>query len=734
MEVALVVLWLVVVLSLAAIGTPIAATLFAALPRTGSAMGLPVALAGLALGSFWVGQWRFDGVGIALVLLGLVVASALCVRAGADIDHRAAMEGAVVVGGAFLVMAYLRAGDPAVVPYAGEKFLDYSLIRATLRAEALPPADPWFAGEPVRYYYGGHAMVAALATVTATSAAFAYNLGFAVVVAGICVAAYGLAGELSASMASNPRVGGLFGVGFVAIAGNLASPLRFIGWLLPGGLSDRWASWWDLGEGGLLDGPGSFHYWDDSRVIPADHEAIDYLINEFPAFAFLHGDLHAHVISMMFVLVGATLAFAGYRSESLRYRGGVLVAIGAIVALLAITNTWSVITMLGLVAVTAALAPTLPWELGGSIRPEGSIDPRRLGGRAGIGVGVLAVTVVVGLVLAAPWIAYTRADSGIGLFPSRSPLRHLVIIYGGFLAVVVPAVIDRYAPDVREAAIAIGVAISALAIASLLGIAGLLAFGSLVVLTAWLIVTRDTWSYALVLVVAGAGLVAVLELVYVDDPGSWERLNTVFKLGVDAWLLWGVAAGALLAGWLEQSAPSSLPRLERRTWGVVLVVVLVVALGMYGALAVASHTETAREQPTLDATVFLHEMHPEEAGAIAYLDDVAGTPTLAEAPGDNMYQWTNAPSSFTALPSVAGWAHAADYQDAHEAFTTRVADLETLYTGADAERQAIIDTYDIEYIYAGPNERQRYGTLTVQDDPALEVVYEEAGVTIYRVT
>lgn len=735
MEVSLVATWLLLLLGLTAIGTPVAVMICRPFPRLGATLGLPVALAWLTLGTFWLGQLHYGVTTVVVVLLTLAGASALGMRYGPHVPRRPLLETLVLVGVAFLAMSWFRAMDPAVVPYAGEKFLDYSLLRAVLSAGRLPPVDPWFAGEPVRYYYGGQLLVGNLALLSGTSAPFAYNLGFATIFSITVIAAYGVGGAVATDALAPRRLGGLFAAGFVVLAGNLATIVRLIGWLLPGRTGERWAAWWHLGEGGLLDGPLSFFYWDASRVVPAPVEFFDYMINEFPMFSFVHGDLHAHVAAMPFVLLLVGVLGSWYRSdpEDRRYRIGLLAGgVPAIIGLLAFVNAWSVITATGLTAVTVATAPMVAGRRLEVMDADGRWRPRAVLRRAGIGASVAGGAVLLGAVLVLPFLLDLRAETTIGLLPHRTPLTSAILIYGGFLAVVIPGLVTRGQVPRRRAALGVlGVLVlSALAASVTLGT--VVAFGGLVLVTAWLIFGRGDHTYAMVLVLAAAGLVVALEVVYVDDPSSWERLNTLFKLGLEAWILFGVAAGALLADLVGRRVPRSVGRSSLTTPGWTVAIVLVLVLGLYTGLAVGQHVVTAREDLTLDARVYIHEAHPDEAEAIDWLDARDGTPVLAEAPGTDIYRWVNAPSTFTPASSVAGWRHAANYQGASDAYFARVDQLTVVYEGTPEERAAVLNRHDVTYIYVGPTERSQY-RLTLADDPYLSVAFENAAVTIYRV-
>jgi uncharacterized membrane protein len=237
----------------------------------------------------------------------------------------------------------------------------------------------------------------------------------------------------------------------------------------------------------------------------------------------------------------------------------------------------------------------------------------------------------------------------------------------------------------------------------------------------------------------------------------------VFKIYMQVWILWGTAAGVMLADRaplaattlaLWNRAANAAAGIERAgggstatssdggrrtvevTAGAVtaslVAVLLVASLSLYGGFVVANQFERGTDDPTLDGTAYVADLHGKEAAAIAWLDDRDGQPHIVSAPGTAIYQWANPASSLTGLPTVAGWNHEVGYRG-EEAYRQRVEDVETVYTGSAAERAELLREYDVTYIYMGPEERQRYGTRNLQDDPGITIAKEYPFVVIYRV-
>jgi len=394
MEYGLVALWLALYLLLGYVGATIATALFPRFAKRGVAFGVPIALTVLWLVTYFVGRLSLT----AGIWLGVVVLIAAAVAVGArrgPVDSRAYAEVAVVFSVAFLFVVWFRALDPAISPTAGEKFLDFGLLQALLRADSLPPEDMWWAGEPVAYYYGGHLVAAILTRLTGTAGQFAYNLAHAGFYATMATGVYGLAGAVAAHRDVPRRLAATLSLFCVGFASNLTTPVRALFYLLPDGLARSLAGTFGYELKGLALGPGEFYFWDASRVIsddPSDFATYTpvrgYSVNEFPLFAWLNGDMHAHMMSTGFLVLAGALCFSYYRTPAEERRRRLALLFGALPAiggLMAVTNTWSFPSIAGLAFVTVALAPAspatlLPARLREPLPVEGAAASRRNGG------------------------------------------------------------------------------------------------------------------------------------------------------------------------------------------------------------------------------------------------------------------------------------------------------------------------------------------------------------------
>ncbi|MFB6097166.1 MAG: DUF2298 domain-containing protein [Haloferacaceae archaeon] len=814
MEYVRVVVWLVAYAALAGAGLPIAARLFPWLDGRGAGFAVPISLVLLTTGAYWVGHVSITlglAAGVLLVLLvaGVALLDLAAVRergidalgggvpVDVELDRSSVREAAVVFALAFLLVVAIRAVDPAVHAVGGEKFLDFGLLQSLARADALPPQDVWFAGEPVRYYYGGHLMASLLARLTLTPPAYAYNLALAGFYAMLVTAAYDLAAAVGAHRGVPRRVAGAFAAFFVGVASNLVTAGRLVFDALSPDLQRQVAEAVASESGRatveeLLGASGRFSYWTASRVIPGT-------INEFPLFAWLNGDLHAHMMGTPFLLLAAALAFGYFRTPTRqRWRRRVLVfaAVPVDAGLQAVVDTWSFPSVFGLLFLAVALAPAdpltlLPDRVAAAARREVGVVDADLSGR---GTGslraealrpvaaavVVGIAGLVGLVLAAPFLAGAAGGREVAILPAsaRSGLGGLLLVHGAFVVAFAAYLLARLRV---ERPVGLAVALAAFGWAALAVRAPVLLLSVPLLVAGWAALRmRRAVGFETLLIVAGAGLVTIVEFVYVREQAGPLRMNTVFKTYMQVWALWGTAAGVAVPGLLgsteplvsrtraaaaravadggaaatragktAQEAAREWPQVDglRGALGSLLVVALLLSTALYAGFALSAHFGGRQDPATLDATAFVARDHPDYAPAIAYVDALEGQPTMVSAPATSrcldldreypcepgMYGWHSSPAaSLTGVPTVAGWTHEVGYRGS-EAYFSRARDVDAIYTGSVETRARLLRTYDVQYVWVGGAERARYGEMSFEGMPGVEPVVRTDAVTVYRV-
>ncbi|NLG27952.1 MAG: hypothetical protein GX557_08575 [Chloroflexi bacterium] len=639
--------------------------------------------------------------------------------------------------------ALYKAHDPAIDHT--EEPMDFAFLNALLRSPALPPRDPWLSGFSISYYYLGYLLTAVVARLSATAAGVAYNLGLAQSLALTALGAYGVLEGRRRPRATRERHWGwasALGALALVLVGNLAGLLEGLRALGVGG--EGFYRWW--GVPGLADAPvtggwlpeGRWWWWRASRPF-ADVNLLGRgttIIAEFPAFSYLLGDLHPHVMALPLVMLGLWLAgelYARAREGSalLLERGaGPLCAVAALLlGALGFANSWDLPSVL----LTALAAIWLGWR-----RADMAARSSR---RVRVGVLVTAGYLVVGSILF--YLPFYRTlssqASGVGLaYYAVTPLRSYLLVFGVWSPALLAEALRiwrAWRGRRRDLWLVFGaVLILPWLLTLLLGGSGrlVLGLGVVAVRGPWLQVVlaalialygcellsgplsdeRRTWPHWLILL--ALGLTYAVEFVYLRDLFD-TRMNTVFKLYYQAWALFALGALALL----QAERPSAERNGVNATPGRVRVCVvrglgaLLVCLGLY--YPVAAGTTRARSRNgavTLDGTAYLAAVDPDAWGLYRWLERNAGPgDVVVEAAGDEYDGSTSRLSAWTGVPTVLGWpGHEAQWRGDEREVQARLADLDRLYRSEDArEVVALMQRYDATILAIGGRERALYG-------------------------
>ncbi len=284
-------------------------------------------------------------------------------------------------------MAFVRASNPDIV--GTEKPMELMFINGIMNSPVFPPRDLWLSGYSISYYYFGYVMTAMLAKFTGVPATMAFNLMIALIFALSAVGAYGVLynllttkdrGQKTEDVTARPS-SSVLGLSFLAplfllIVSNVEG---FLEVLHAHGLfwkdGNNFWTWLDIPD--LRDAPSQilswvpdrfWWWWRASRVIQdydlngTFREAID----EFPAFSYILGDLHPHVLSMPFVLLAIAVALnlflGGWNGSINLYLGqlkinrtGFFVS-ALVLGGLAFLNTWDILFIGVLIVFSYALS------------------------------------------------------------------------------------------------------------------------------------------------------------------------------------------------------------------------------------------------------------------------------------------------------------------------------------------------------------------------------------------
>lgn len=593
------------------------------------------------------------------------------------------------------LFAWIEARNPAVDPDS-ERFMDYALLRASLRSPGLPVPDPWLAGHDLAYYHFGYSVVAFVVRCGAADPARFFTTAVALQHALLWIGAFGI------GLALTRRVrGGLVAAFMVLGAGNF-----------------EWARQW-VRAGGVAP----LDWFASSRVLPD-------AISEFPWFSLLWGDLHPYVIALP--ITAGALAFA--LAESLPEPGtgtasgaeassweGAVPAGGDDPARLRLARA------AGFALLCGALLAAHPWDLpivalAAPILVLAGAGRRRLA-RAGWWVLAAAASWVP----AVPFLhGLDLGNRGLGRLEQGSPPVAWVLAFGPFVLLAV---------------------LAALVLLSFPG-------------QGWSSARPIAVRTRLALVLAGGGALCALagEMVYVRDlfdPTPLRRMNTVFKLHRLAWLLLGLASPCLIERLLARGAGTAgggpgpgrgggrMGRVAGWTaMGLTAAGALVYPVGGTAAWLRGRAIEIERQQdgparaalsPGVDAEALFRALHPGDAAAAAFIARTAvpGVAILEEA--GEPYTWSSRISTFSGVPAVLGWGnHEAVWRQDWGEVLRRGEDIAAIYRAeGPAQACGLVRQYGVRFIVEGERERERYGLGAARFAAAARPAFEHRGTRVY---
>ncbi|MBC7264890.1 MAG: hypothetical protein H5T64_11130 [Chloroflexi bacterium] len=799
-----IIVWWLAITMVGLAAVPLAALLFRRLPSRGYVYARALGL--LTIGyAFWMGGSL--GVlanhrGTILILVGaLTVASSyLARRSGVGWAQLWQEKRALIAvtetlfAVAFLAYLYFRAHDPNI--HHTEQPMDFGFINAILRSPRFPPNDQWMSGYAISYYYFGYLIAAMLIKLTGVASGVGYNLSLGSIFSLAVVGAFGLVYDLVAwHQHDNARADerlplgfGILGGVMTVVVGNLEGFFEYLraqGWGSPG-------FWKWLDVPGLAEAvpsgqwfPGFDWWWWRATRIIQDINTVGKLpevITEFPAFSFILGDSHPHVMALPFAMLALAVALHVLRQASESERpesapGALFLGhfsapplehlLPLIIGALFFLNSWDFPTY--------ALVVTAAYALG-RYRTAGA---RGLALVADV-LGFAAWLALWSVLLYIPFYVGFRSQAGgpKAVFYAKTPLHQYLLIFGFPLYVLVSYAAVRLVDVLRleekrqdvlawfvsnwatilMLALLAGVVLSVVlprgtepaaqaARYALLGtpLVPLLAlFLGLVAMLAWWWagVKNQSLSHTYACLLAAVGILVTyfMEFVYIKDDFD-ARMNTVFKFYYQGWVLFAIAAAFavyyLLAGRaLERGRKSNA--LGRFIWAMAFVMLFLCTL-YYPVAGAYAKAGGFRSPPSLDGAAYVAKTDPAQWAAIRWLEkEVGGGVTvIAEASGDAYNAGHNRVSAWTGIPTILGWAnHERQWRGTSVDVGKREAEVRELYTTNSMERlRELLDTYNVQYVYVGPVERERYQvseSMLARFDTLMDRVYDQDGVRIYR--
>ena len=606
----------------------------------------------------------------------------------------------------FLMWTYLAGFHPAA--HGTEKFMDYGFMEAMMRSKTLPATDIWYSQGKINYYYGGQYFAVFLTKLSGTQVEHTYNLMRTFVAAFAFVLPFSLVRQMTVDMQGKkvygwkkrlPSITGFIAGLAVSIAGNMHYVVY--AQIIP--LIQK------------LKGQEVDSYWfpDATRYIGFNPDVPDKTIHEFPCYSFVLGDLHAHVVNIMFVLLLLGLLYAWMQkvrntTPSVEKLGAKkfwmqqllmphILAAAMLLGMFHWTNYWDFVIYYVVTGGTVLFMNIIC--LKGDIK-------RIIAVTAAQAVEIFAVATVIILPFT---LQFTTMVQGVRLAQNHSLPHQLLILWG------LPTILTLV-----------------FVISLIVGKLKRLNHKSLYRLMKAI---RTPDLFAVIMGLCAIGLVAIPELVYVRDiyENGNARANTMFKLTYQAYIMFGMTMVYVIFRQLFVNRRKIL-----KAVGVIGLALLLWTCGYFGKSVNSWFGQVLdpSQYKGLNATAFLETDYAEDVGAIRWLkENIEGSPVVLEANGDSYSEYERV-SAMTGLPTVMGWyVHEWLWRNDVADLNAKADEIETIYTSTNAaEVQMLVEKYDISYIFVGSCEREKYADLNNEVLQSLgEIVYQDPDYETYIV-
>ena len=610
---------------------------------------------------------------------------------------------------AFLLWTYFAGFHPAA--YGTEKFMDYGFMEAMMRSKTLPATDLWYSQGKINYYYGGQYFAVFLTKLSGAKVELTYNL-MRTFVAGLAFAMpFSLVHQMVTDRLGKtrsrwkkalPSVTGILAGISVSIAGNMHYVVY--GQIIP--FIQK------------LKGEEVSSYWfpDATRYIGFNPDVEDKTIHEFPCYSFVLGDLHAHVVDIMFVLLLLGLLYAWMKKvrttelsgESMSRRKfwkkqllmPQLLATGALLGMFHWTNYWDFVIYF-VVTCGAALFMNIIGQKG------------KIRWALGVTAAQAAEILILATVIIMPFTLQFDTSNmvqGIALAQHHSLPHQLLVLWGlpGILTIlfVVSLLIEKLRGAEQKS------------------------------LYHLLTSIRLPDLFAVLMGLCAIGLVLIPELVYVRDiyENGNARANTMFKLTYQAYIMFGMTMIYAIFRLLVIGKNKIL-----KVLAFIGLFLFVWTCGYFGNSVHSWFGEVWKpsQYKGLNATAFLETDFPEDVNGIRWLkENISDAPVVLEANGDSYSEYERV-SAMTGLPTIMGWyVHEWLWRGNLSDLNAKIEEIQEIYTSTDETRvKELLEEYNVSYIFVGSCERNKYGADMNNDllKSLGEVVFQDSEYPTYIV-
>jgi YYY domain-containing protein len=630
---------------------------------------------------------------------------------------------------ALLFWAFVKAHEPSI--HGLEKFMDFGFAKSILNTTYFPPADMWYAGLSINYYYFGHFVMALLTRLSSLDLSVTFNLMLSALFAFTFTMSFAIGRELlvkrqktinnKQETVSNkqkivPILGGLLTAYLVSLSGNMQTIYAFTQGYIGENVKPFWDLLWPMRDFFRLmpDGLQTYWYANATRFIP-------FTIHEFPSYSFVVSDVHGHVLSLPFVLLAIALLITLFGRDTGHDDGDEMtrgVFYGILVAVLFMTNALDGPIYMGLFVILTFVGFSKSTRFGAEWWHEKGMS---LVGAFVAGPAIIPFvsnfkSFVSGVALNCPPAALANRKIGLFLFEGvekcqHSPLWMWWLLWGFFM------------------------------------------YSGIALILAIFYISRRTHRHAIVskkdtkipqheivlavFVVYCLGLLIFPEFFYFKDiyPAHF-RSNTMFKLGYQAFIMLSIVSGYTIIRAIVTKSRSFVARCAKGMFFILLIPQLLL-VSIYPFFSVRSYFNSLINYKGLDGTVWIRETYPDDYNAIRWMNRVLQkeNPVIVEADGDSYTDYARF-SAFTGYRTIIGWpVHEWLWRGSYDIVSPRREDVRGIYESNDVQEVSrILKQYDVSYVVIGSLERQKFGMLNETNLATVgDIAFRSGETIVYRI-
>ncbi len=649
----------------------------------------------------------------------------------------------------FAIAFYIR-GFKGNIGEQTEQFMDFGFMQTIFRQKQLPPEDLWYSGKTLNYYYLGQACGVYLCRLSFITPEYGYNFMLCTVFTAVFMTVFTTTESVCAYLRGTKRIhsfaGGFIASVFAVLGAN--GHYYIYGLLYP-----------------LIGKKDKGNYWfsDPTAFIGHFEGSTDLGKHEFPAYTVILGDLHAHVCNMLFTipLIAILLDYALYmgspeagdrtaievvkgrtvregaedRTDKEGGDGNLLTGIFGFVKNNRQEYYSSYILLIALLL--GLYRGTNYWDFPIYFVISGAVilftDLKYHGVNRITVLSVLLkgfIILILGTILMIPFnMHFEKMSSDIGFCDRHSPFLQFMTVWWPFILFMIVLLFsllgkkadikspeerndDSGSPEERnddsgsyeERNDDSGSPETGKSLWTRLFGRAASRIGNLTYIELALAA----------LILCAFGLLIGPEIIYIKDiyGYSYQRYNTMFKLTFQAFILFSILSGISVTVFLKKKGFLKIYA--------IFVIVMGLLSGTYIFKAVNQwigpvYSVAIREG--ISAYDFLRagiSDYGKEWGAIQRLNsDEREHIHIVECAGES-YSPDSKLSVFTGACTVVGWrVHEWMWQNNEYYVRERGDEVRLFYESGDREFcRDFLDRYDIDYIYVGPRERQKYNINT----------------------